>query len=74
MAKAKKDFISTPKSKPLTEDEKAQICKEYLGVHPKHFVYAGQTIRVNIWTMERDGALWKGWRIDEKEKGTWSEN
>ncbi len=70
----RKEPISKPKPKVLSEDDKAKIVEEYLGVHPKYFVYAGQTIRVNIWPMERDGVFWRGWRIDEKEKGTWSGN
>jgi hypothetical protein len=71
-----KKAVSKPKPKPkaLTEDEKAQICEEYLGVHPKYFNYAGQALRINVWNMERDGVFWKGWRIDEKEKGTWSDD
>jgi hypothetical protein len=73
MAEAKKE-VSKPKPKTLTEDEKAKIVEEYLGVHPKYFVYAGQTIRVNIWPMEKDGVFWNGWRIDEMEKNTWSGN
>ena len=80
MAKAKKqsepleeiETLEKPKpQKELSEDAKAKICEEYLGVHPKYFLYSGQSIRVNIWPMERDGTFWRGWRIDEKEKGTW---
>jgi len=67
-----KKVVSKPKA--LSEDDKARICEEYLGVHPKYFIYAGQSIRVNVWPMERDKKLWKGWRIDEMEKGSWLGN
>jgi hypothetical protein len=53
------------KSKPLSEDDKAKIVHEYLGVHPKYFIYAGQQIRVNIFDHQRDGYNWRGWRIKE---------
>jgi len=65
--------VKNKKPTPLTEDEKAQICEEYLGVHPKYFKYAGQKIRVDIWNMENDGKNWRGWRIQEKELGEWKE-
>ncbi len=73
MAEVKK-AVSKAKSKPngLTEDQKAKIVEEYLGVHPRYFLYSGQTIRVNIWTHERDGNNWRGWRIDEMARGEWS--
>ena len=65
--------VKNKKPTPLTEDEKARICEEYLGVHPKYFKYAGQKIRVDIWNMENDGINWRGWRIQEKEIGEWKE-
>ena len=65
-----KQAVSKPK--PLSEDAKAKICEEYLGVHPKYFKYSGQKIRVDIWNMENDGINWRGWRIQEKEIGEWT--
>lgn len=53
----------------LTDDEKAKIVEEYLGVHPKYFVYEGQQIKVDIWNMEHDGKLWKGFIPHLKELG-----
>jgi len=68
MVKEKKE-VSKPK--PLTEDEKAQVVLEYLGVHPKYFIYEGQQIKIDIWTMQHDGINWRGWRIEEMKGGEW---
>jgi hypothetical protein len=63
---AEKKVVKKPS---LTEEQKADIVKEYLGVHPKYFVYAGQKIKVDIWNMEHDGVLWKGWTPHRKAMG-----
>lgn len=67
MAEVKKVKKAVPK--PMTEDEKAEICKEYLGVHPKYFKYAGQSIRVDIFQHQRDGYNWRGWKQEELAQG-----
>jgi len=53
----------------LSDEDKAKIVEEYLGVHPKYFVYEGQKIKVDIWNMERDGKLWRDWTPHLKELG-----
>ena len=73
MAAVKHEVIKkeVSKPKPLTEDEKAQVVLEYLGVHPKYFIYEGQQIKIDIWTMQHDGINWRGWRIEEMKGGEW---
>ena len=65
-----KKVVSNPK--PLTEDEKAQVVQEYLGVHPKYFIYEGQQVKIDIWSMEHEGINWRGWRIEEMRRGEWT--
>ena len=60
---------SVSKPKPLTDKQKADIVEEYLGVHPRYFLYGGQTIRVDIFNHQRDGNDWRGWKPDEIAKG-----
>jgi hypothetical protein len=57
------------KVKPLSEDEKAKIVHEYLGVHPKYFIYTGQRLKVDIFNFQRDGYNWRGWRQEELRIG-----
>ncbi len=50
--------------KSLTDEQKAKIVEEYLGVHPKYFLYGGLDLKVDIWTFQSEGGNWKGWKQD----------
>ena len=58
-----------PKPKALSDEAKANIVEEYLGIHPKYFIYEAQQIKVDIWKMEHDGVLWRGWTPHLNELG-----
>ena len=60
---------SVPKPKKLSDEEKAKIVEEYLGVHPKYFVYTGMQITVDIWNLEHDGKHFNGYLPHLKELG-----
>ena len=59
---------NVPKAK-LSDEEKALIVEEYLGVHPKYFVYTGLQIGLDIWTLEHDGKHFNGYLPHLKELG-----
>ena len=50
----------------LTDQEKEDIVAEYLGVHPRYFIYEGAKITINNWQFEHDGNRFNGWAPDKK--------
>ena len=38
----------------LTEEQKYEIVKEVIGVHPKYFTYEGLSIKVDVYRMQID--------------------
>ena len=70
MPEAKKSTeIKKTTVKKLSEEEQAKIVEEYLGVHPKYFIYEGLKIQVDIWNLEHDGLNWRGFKPHLKELG-----
>jgi hypothetical protein len=73
MAKGKKVFeepVEQPEPvKVLTDEEKALIVEEYLGVHPKYFIYTGNQITVNDFLVAREGKHFNGFLPHLKELG-----
>lgn len=51
-----------PKKVELSDAEIEALIEDYLGVHPKYFVYEGLAIKVDIWNMEYDKKHFNGWK------------
>ena len=49
----------------LSLDEKEQIAKEVLGVHPKYLIKSGLKLIVDINAMSRDGLVFNGFKHTE---------
>ena len=56
-----------PKS--LSVEQQESVIEEYLGIHPRYFVYRGITIEVDIYSNRRNGNSFNGFLPDlEKRK------
>lgn len=53
----------------LSDAQKEKIVEEYLGAHPKYFIYGGLQITLDIWRFEHDGNNWEDWLPHKKELG-----
>ena len=51
-----------------TEIDKEQIVADFLGVHPKYFIYEGHTIRFDNWAFEHDGHRFNCWNPDKTRR------
>ncbi len=58
-----------PAPKKLSDAEKADIVEQYLGVHPRYFIYEGMQIGLDIWNLENDGKHFNGYKPHLKELG-----
>lgn len=46
----------------LTKEQQEAIVEEYLGVHPKYFLYKGLNIALNMGKFRFDGKHFNGWK------------
>lgn len=49
--------------KDLSQAAKEQVVAEYIGIHPKYFVYAGAAIKIDVYKMSMDGVNWTGFNV-----------
>ena len=63
MAQSKQGAV---KPAPLTIEEKENIVEEYLGVHPRYFLYSGNNIKLNTGMHRFDGFHFNGWAPNKK--------
>ena len=55
--------------KDLSLEQQEAVVAEYLGVHPKYFVYKGLNLQPDIWNMEHDGFYFNGFKPHLRELG-----
>ena len=63
------EIVVEVKAPKLTEEQKAAIVEEYLGVHPKYFIYAGHQIAVNTGQLNLEGKQFNGFLPHLRELG-----
>ena len=63
MAQSKQGAV---KPAPLTIEEQEQVVEDYLGVHPRYFMYVANNIRLNTGMHRFDGFHFNGWKPNKK--------
>jgi hypothetical protein len=53
----------------VNEDYKAAIVADFLGVHPKYFIYRGDSIMINIGLMALEKAEFRGFKPQLESMG-----
>lgn len=48
--------------KKLTLEQQALVVEEFLGVHPRYFLYEGLQIKLNHGAFRHDGHHFNGWK------------
>ena len=58
-----KKSASKPKFNPkdLTMEQQALVVEEFMGCHPKFYIYEGHKLKVDLWNLEREGKPWNGY-------------
>ena len=55
--------------KDLSPEEQELVVEEYLGVHPRYFVYKALNLQPDIWRLEHDKQYFNGWKPHLRELG-----
>lgn len=53
--------------KKLTIEQQEAVVEEYLGVHPKYFLYEGLAVRLNHGRFTHEGNAFNGWKPNPKK-------
>ena len=51
----------------LSKEQQEAVVEEYLGVHPKYFLYRGLNIQLNHGRFSHEGNAFNGWKPNRRK-------